>query len=115
MAVGPLLRIGNNLGPPISGNFIKLERFGLKEVRKNFSHSGRKSDKSKPGSVIVLRESFPLKSNIRYRPSNVIQSLILGISLSLDIRTLTPAGMIKGTPALFLEGRTFNSAKSTTL
>lgn len=111
---GPDFRIGNIWGSESSGKSPNCNRLGLKEVSKNFSHSGIKEDKSGPVSVIVFQENFPRNSNIRNSPNNVIQSLILGISLFLDIRTLTPAGIIKGTPARLRAGLTLSSDKSTT-
>lgn len=111
---GPAFKIGNIWGSESSGKSPNSRRLGLKEVSRNFSHSGMKDDISGPVSVIVFQENFPLNSNIRYRPNNVIQSLILGISLSLDILTLTPAGIIKGTPARLRDGLTLSSDKSRT-
>lgn len=62
---GPALRIGNIWGSESSGKSPNSKRFGLKEVSKNFSHSGIKEDILGPLSVIVFQENFPRNSNIR--------------------------------------------------
>lgn len=63
--IGPDLRIGYKEGADSSFKGPNFNRFGLKCSVKNFSHLGKKDDKSGPLSVIVEKDKVPLKSSIR--------------------------------------------------